>query len=59
MNWNTIALIFAILAVTCFVLAGIAVAERSAIGFIGALLASVCVMGTGFMLKKKRKKKAS
>ncbi|GAA0350569.1 YlaF family protein [Bacillus horti] len=53
MNRKVISLLFALAAVSCFVLAGIFVAERSVLGVILSLLASVVVMGVGFSFKKK------
>lgn len=48
-----LALLFALAAVSCFVLAGIFVAERSALGFVFSLIVSVFVIGFGFVVKKR------
>lgn len=46
-------LLFAILAAACMVGIGISIAERSVIGIILCILATVAVFGIGFSSKKK------
>ncbi|QFT88717.1 hypothetical protein FIU87_08680 [Bacillus sp. THAF10] len=46
-------LIFAILAAVSLGLVGIAIAERSPLGIVGAFVLFVLVMGFGFKTKKK------
>lgn len=50
---NLTFLLISVLTFTCFVLTGIAIAERSILGIFSAIVASVALMGTGFSLKKK------
>lgn len=48
-------LAIAILGVTCFVLIGVFIAEKSTIGTILSLFGGVCVIGLGFVRRKKRR----
>jgi uncharacterized YccA/Bax inhibitor family protein len=49
-------LLLSILAVACFVGVGISVGERNALMAIIFLVASILIVGFGFMLKSKRRK---
>lgn len=53
MNRKLIFLLIAFLGVCCFVLIGIAIAERSLLGALAAFAASIGIIGYGFTLKKK------
>lgn len=46
-------LLFAILAAACIAGIGIAVAERSILGIIGCIIATIASFGLGFSMKKK------
>lgn len=48
-------LAIAILGVTCFVLIGVFIAEESIIGTVLSLIGGVCVIGMGFVRRKKRR----
>lgn len=50
---NVIFLLIAVTGVFFFGLVGVSVAERSIVGVILSLLASIMVIGLGFTLKKK------
>jgi hypothetical protein len=46
-------LLFAIVAAACIAGIGIAIAERSVLGIIACMIATVCAFGLGFSFKKK------
>lgn len=50
---KAIFLLIATIGVFCFVLTGISIGERSLLGALGSLLASVLIIGFGFVLKRK------
>jgi drug/metabolite transporter (DMT)-like permease len=50
---NLIFLFIAVMGVFFFGLTGVSVAERNLLGVVLSLLASIMVIGVGFMLKKK------
>ncbi|WP_102347077.1 YlaF family protein [Bacillus sp. Marseille-P3661] len=52
-NVNFTLLSLAILTVVCLMLIGVAIAERSIIGILLAVIASILVIGFGFVMKKK------
>jgi hypothetical protein len=54
---NTISLVFAFLTAFFMILIGIAIAERSILGILGAILGVVATMGVGFSYKKKIREK--
>lgn len=51
-------IILAFLIVSCLILAGISIAERSLLGLILSLLSVVILMGIGFTFKKKMEKRS-
>jgi len=52
-NINFLFLGLAIATVISLMLIGVAVAERSILGIISSILASILLMGFGFMMKKR------
>lgn len=52
-NINFLFLGLAIATVISLMLIGIAIAERSILGIISSILASIVIMGFGFMMKKR------
>lgn len=50
---NAVFLGFAIATVICLMLIGVAIAERSLIGLVFAVISTIFVMGFGFVIKKK------
>lgn len=57
-NKNIYFLLFALLTVSFFILAGISVAERNGLGFVVSILASIITMGIGFRFKRKWRKES-